>query len=202
MTEVQKAHQTLLEQVRQTKRIDYLVQAGRKEVAKGEIHVHFGMFPEGATFKSPGGCKFRDKCAYKHTAKPGDEKENPASIAIHIPSNDERRMELWKTQSDDKTQYRVRLRHLADKNVLERDKLGPTLGVIQIGFQNQRNPNGPISEEQSIEWSLSMEEKARRSAWIFAQKTCTKFQVCILRIDIGSFKPSPASNVSSRSQAS
>ena len=44
--------------------------------------------------KAPSRCRFRDKCAYKHTRKPAAEKQNSASIAIHIPSNDERQMQI------------------------------------------------------------------------------------------------------------
>ena len=35
----------------------------------------------------------RQKCAYKRTAKPADEKRNSASVALHIPSNDDRQMQ-------------------------------------------------------------------------------------------------------------
>ena len=45
MTEVQNAHQHLLVKVRNGKGTDYLVQTSTKEVAKGEIHVIIGMFP-------------------------------------------------------------------------------------------------------------------------------------------------------------
>ena len=111
------------------------------------------------------------KCAFKHTAKPADEKTNSASIAVHIPLNDERQMQLRTIQSDDKTQIRVRLHHLAKKVRSQRETLGLTLGVIQTGSQNQRNANAPTFEERSIAWTT--------------QKTCTKFQVRILRIDVG-----------------
>ena len=46
-------------------------------------------------------------------------------------------------------------------------------------------------EESSIEWTLSMEEKARISASTCTHKTCTNFQVRILRIDIGSSNKVP-----------
>ena len=45
MTKAQKAHQHLLVKVRQGHRTDYLGRTSRKEVAKGEIHVIIGMFP-------------------------------------------------------------------------------------------------------------------------------------------------------------
>ena len=69
-----------------------------------------GMFPKVKKFKVPGGRKFKDKCAHKHTAKPADE---------NMPPNDERQMQIRKIQSDDKTQYRVRVHHVANKYVLK-----------------------------------------------------------------------------------
>ena len=75
-----------------------------------EIHVIIGMFPMCAKKKKNkayGDANFGDKCAYKHTAKPADERKNLASIAIHIPSNDERQMQWF---SKGKHQYqRVRV---------------------------------------------------------------------------------------------
>ena len=82
MTEVPKAHQNLLVKVSDGKRTDKFVQTSRKEVAKGKIHETLGNFPNGTIFKAPAGCRFGDKCAYKHTAKPADERGNSASIAI------------------------------------------------------------------------------------------------------------------------
>ena len=41
--------------------------------------------PECMYFKAPGGCRFGDKCAHKHTAILADEKANLASILCHIP---------------------------------------------------------------------------------------------------------------------
>ena len=61
-----------------------------------------------------------------HTATLADEKEKSASMAIHIPSNDERQMQRRTIQSDDKTHNRVRL---------EKGNVGPTLGVIQTESQ-------------------------------------------------------------------
>ena len=58
---------------------------------------------------------------HKHTAKSADEKGNPASMAIHLQLNDERQLQLRKIQSDDKTQFRVRLHHLEYKYVLKRE---------------------------------------------------------------------------------
>ena len=69
-------------------------------------------------------------------------KKKSATIANDIAAHDERQMQLRNIQSDDKTQFRVRLRHLANKYVLKGETLGPTLGVIQTGSENQRNPNG------------------------------------------------------------
>ena len=46
-------------------------------------------------------------------------------------------------------------------------KLGPSLGVIQTGSQNQRNPNAPTFEERSIDWIVNMKEKTRKATWFF-----------------------------------
>ena len=59
-------------------------------------------------------------------------------------------------KSDDKTQFRVRLHHLANSYFHLR---------VQIGSQNQRNPNAPTFGERSIEWILRMKEKTKKAAW-------------------------------------
>ena len=105
VTEVLKAQQNFLVQVRQVKQTGHLAQTSRKEVTKGETHVKIGMFPNSQNSKGPGGCKCKDRCAYKHTGKLADETKHSASIPIHIPSNDERQVQIRKIQSDNKTQY-------------------------------------------------------------------------------------------------
>ena len=50
--------------------------------------------PECAKFKSPAGCKCGGKCVYQHTGKPADEKNISATLAIHIPANNERQMQI------------------------------------------------------------------------------------------------------------
>ena len=127
-----------------------------------------------------------------------DDKKYAAIVAIHIPANDERQMQLQKVQSDVKTQYRVRVDHLrtANRYVLTREKLGPTLGVIQTGSHNQRKPNAPTFEERSIDRTLCMQVKARRTTFIFfTQEPVQTSRLIILRIKIGS-----ESNVSSPSK--
>ena len=47
--------------------------------------------------------------------------------------------------------------------VLKRENSGLTLGVIQTGSQNQRNPNAPTFEESFVESILNM-EKVRTAA--------------------------------------
>ena len=150
-----------------------------------EILVILGMFPNTQNSYLQVAAK---SGGYKHTAKSADEKGNPASMAIHLQSNDERQLQLRKIQSDDKTQFRVRLHHLEHKYVL---------GVIQTGSHNQRNPNAPTCEERSIEWTVSMEEQTRKAALIFAQEHV--LQVCILRSNTDSSNPVPRAMVSSPS---
>ena len=82
--------------------------------------------------------KFADKCTFKLA----DEKRNSASMAIHIPSNDERQMKLvgysvWQPSS------RGQVRS-------EKENSGLTLGVIQPRSQYLRNPNAPTFEERSV----------------------------------------------------
>ena len=107
-----------------------------------------------------------------------------ATIAVLSTTNDERQMQLKKVQSDDKTQFRVKLDHLANRYVLKKDKLGPTLGVrqspkireIQTLQHSRKDPSiGPRA------WTNIQEHQLRHCT-----TTCTKFQVRILRIDIGS----------------
>ena len=59
---------------------------------------------------------------------------------MHISSNDERQMKLMKIPSDDETQFRVRLYHLANRNFLKVENSGLILEVIQTRSKNQRNP--------------------------------------------------------------
>ena len=141
--------------------------------------------PECAKLKAPGEYRFGDKCVCKHTAKSADENRNSASVAIHIPANDGRQMQLQKAQSDDKIQFRVRLRHLATKYVLKKANLGPPLGVTQTGSETLRNPNAPTFGERSIEWTLRMEEKAERPVWTVHKNVYT-FPGSYSEIDIGS----------------
>ena len=89
---------------------------------------------------------------------------------MHIPSNDERQMLLEKVQSDDETQVRVRFHHLANKYILQSENWDQRFGVIQIGSEHLQNPKAPTFEERSIEWTLTMEAKARK-AGLFLHKS-------------------------------
>ena len=89
----------------------------KKRRCQKENSCNYWHVPEYTKLKTPGGCTFGDKCAYKHTAKSADEKRNSASNAIHIPSNNEQQMQF------------VRLHHLANKYVLKTENLGPSHGV-------------------------------------------------------------------------
>ena len=151
--------------------------------------------PECTKFKALGGCRFGDRCACKHTAKPADERQNSASFAFHVPSNDKRQMHIRKILSDDKTQYSS-YEHIR----AQRKKVGPTLGVIQTGSQNQRHPNSPTFEERSFECTLSMEEIARTATWIL-DKNVYKASGSYSENRNRFFKPSAAGNVSSPSRS-
>ena len=155
------------------------------------------MFPNEQTSNPQVDVNSETSSVHTHTAKTADEKRNSVSFASHTPSNDERLMQLRQIQSDDKTQFRVRLHHLANRYVLKRETLGPTLGLSQTGSQNQGSPNDPTEEERSIERTLSMEGKARTAARICTNAhkipgSCSENRHWF-------FKLSPASNVSSLS---
>ena len=94
----------------------------KKGSCQGRSSCDYWHAPECTKFRAPGKCRFGDKWAHKHTAKPADEKKNSPLIAIHNPSDGERQVQLRKIQSNDTTQYRVRLHH-GNKYVLKMDKL-------------------------------------------------------------------------------
>ena len=85
-----------------------------------ESSCNYWLVPECTRFKAVDADSERN--AFANTAKPAAERNNSASIAIHIPSNEERQMQIRKNQSDDKTQYRVRLHHLANRDVKKKKK--------------------------------------------------------------------------------
>ena len=100
----------------------------------------------------------------KQTATSSDEEGKSATIASHTRTNGERQMQLQTVHFYDTTQFRASFHHLANRYVLlNREELGPTLGVIQKS-ENQRNPNAPTFGERSIEWTLRMEEVETKSA--------------------------------------
>ena len=92
-----------------------------------------------------------------------------------------RRMVNARRQTDDKTQLRRRLHHLANRYVVKTEQLGRTLRVIHTGSQNQRHLNAPTSGKRSIEWALRMEETGKDFTLDIAQQ-CPTFMVRCLRI--------------------
>ena len=54
----------------------------------------------------------------------------------------------------------------------EKEKLGPTIGVIQTGSENHRNPNAPTL----IEWTLRMDEKTKESSLYFTKERVQSFR--------------------------
>ena len=82
--------------------------------------------------------------------------------------------QLQNVQPDDKTQFRVRRRHLANKSVLKSENLGPTLGVIQTGSEKSttsKRSNIPGKIYRMDTWR--MEEIARTSAGILHKNVHT-----------------------------
>ena len=103
VTEVLKAHSNLLVKVRQVKRTDYLVQTSRKKVAKGEIRVVVGVFSNVHNSKLQVDA---DSESSVHTnTQQNVLMKRTIQIAIHIPSKDDRQMQLREIQSGSRTQY-------------------------------------------------------------------------------------------------
>ena len=149
------------------------------------------MFPNVQNSKLLMDANSETKCAYKHTAKLADAKKNSASIALHFPSNEERQMQLRKFRSNAKTQYRVRLHHLANKYVLKRDKSGRDLHRLELR----------ICEFETLQHSITIHRMDFEHG---KQGKQLRFYTSVGRVR-GSysenrhlfFKPSPASNASS-----
>ena len=104
-------------------------------------------------------------------------------------------MQLQRMQSDEKTQFHVRVHHTANKYALKGEKWDPHLESSRQDPKNQRCPNAPTFGERSIDWTLFMQEMARTSAWTLHQHVCN-----VPRLYSENrhwfFKPSPASNAS------
>ena len=127
MMEVQKAHQNLL------------VQTSRKEGAKGESHVIIGMFANVQNSKFQVDAKIKTG-VHTNTHKNLLMQRNiQHTIAIHIPSNDERRVQIRKIQSDDKTHTEWDF-IMSRTSTVSKEYLGRTLGVIQTGSPKSAKP--------------------------------------------------------------
>ena len=79
------------------------LRAASREVAQGDIHVTIGMSHNGQHSTLQPNAGSETMCVYKHTANSADDKGNLATIAIHIPANEERPMQMQKGQSDAKS---------------------------------------------------------------------------------------------------
>ena len=103
-----------------------------------------------------------------------------ASIAIHIPSNDERQMQLRTIQSDDKTQYsREQVRSQKGNSgtyTWSHPYWISTSAKTKRSKHSGKDPsNGSCAREKKEGTQLGLHTR-----------TCIKFQVRILRIDIHS----------------
>ena len=74
MTEVLKAHQKFPVKSPSGKRTA-LYKLQERKLPRAKFSCNYGHVPECSKFKAPGGCRFGDKCAHKHTAKLADETE-------------------------------------------------------------------------------------------------------------------------------
>ena len=188
MTKVLKAHThtTLLITVSQESERTALHKLQEKKLPKGIVII--GMFPNVQKSKLQVDADW-ETCVHTNTQQNllmNRETQYRLLFTFHRVLKDR------KIQSDNNTQYRVRLDLLANKYVFKRQKLGPTHGAIQTRLPNQRNPNAQTFEKRSIE----CDEIVRKTAWILHNSVYWipgsysenrhKF-----------FKPSSASNVSS-----
>ena len=96
--------------------------------------------------------KVTEKVVFINTSRNLLMRNTSATVASYIPAHDERQMQLWRIESDDKTHFRVRLHHLANRYYLKGNNRDLHLEV-------------PTFEESSVEWTLHMEEMARKAAW-------------------------------------
>ena len=151
-----------------------------KKVAKGDLDVVIGMFPNVQNSKLP--------------------VDADSETSVHTNSLQNL---LWKRT----IQHRSRVafhRMMNDRcnygkvSWMTRDPITrePTLGVVQTGSQNQRNSNAPTFEGRSIEWTLRMAEMARKSVWTL-HTNVYEIPGSYSENRQRFFKPSPASNVSS-----
>ena len=151
--------------------------------------------PQRATFNAPAQCGFGDKGVYKHTANSADDKGNLATIAIHIPANGERPIQLQKGQSDAKSQFRVRLHHFANRCFLKREHTR-----TNTSGRPDKNPNSAKSKRSNIRGKIFRMDLAhgRNDKELgHCTRTCTHLQVHFLRSDMGCSNQVSASNVSS-----
>ena len=114
-----------------------------------------------------------ETCVYKHTAKSAGE----ATVAIHMTANDE--------QSNNKTQIRVRFHHLANRFVLEEQRIGTNTWShadrIRTPAKSKRsNIQGKINRID-----LSHGRNVKDISLDMAQ-ACTQFQVHVLRLNTSS----------------
>ena len=159
-------HQNLLLTVRQGKQTHHFVNKSRKEVARRQIHVIISMFPnvQNSNLQVDANSK-----TSVHTNTQlillRNGKQHLLQFAFH------RMMNTGcsdKNQSDDKTQFRGRLRHLANKYVLKK------------GSHPDRIRKTAKSKRSNI----------RGKTCRMVTRACTQFHVRILRIKHMFFKPS------------
>ena len=106
---------------------------------------------------------------------------------MHIPSNDERQMQIRKFQSDAKT-HRVRLHPLANQYVLKKSKIGIYTGshrdhsesatskrsnyrrkIFRMDFEHERN-----SKNCSLDFTQERVQNSRSFCWTSEQVLQTK----------------------------
>ena len=153
MTEVLKAHPALTGESPSGKANRHSCTNFKKGSCQRRDICDYWQVPECTTFHISRTMQVRRQvCIQTHIAKPADETRYPVSIAIHIPSNDERQMQLRKIQSDSKTQF-------SDGDlIITRTSMFSKERTWDPHMESSR-PHLKISDIQMLHWTLSMEEK-------------------------------------------
>ena len=132
------------------------------------------------------------ECAYKHTAKPDVEKKNSASIGIRIPSNDERRDATteksvwWQDPIPSETFIISRTQYVHKKR-----EIGPYIWSHPDWISKSGKFKRSNILRKICRMDLELGRKKQGQQLGFYTRTCTRFQVPILTIEIGSSNQVP-----------
>ena len=125
MTEVLKAHPALTGESLSGKANRHSCTNFKKGSCQRRVICDYWQVPECTTFQiSRTMLVRRQVCIQTHIGKPVDETRNPVSSANHIPSNDERQMQLRKFSRIARPQFPMETSSPRDKACSRRRELG------------------------------------------------------------------------------